>query len=167
MKKGLTLLICLLGTMPIVLMAQDSYTTNLANVARIVPKFPDGDRSHYGLWAKDHLLDRPKIKSRFESPEDSIRKCALFMRYCTQAFEYYKQKDALNTVIYGDSALRTGFDNSDLYFYMGFCYEALGDYDRARNFFRTAKTRGFPASKFAYSEFKKRMKERKKAKALE
>ena len=144
-------------------MAQDSYIQNLTTVARIVPKYPDGDRSHYGLWAKDRLLDRPVVKPKFESPEDSLRKMSQFIHYCSIAFDYYRQKDATNTVLYGDSALHTGFDNRELYLYMGLSYEALGDEKRANDSFKTAKKRGFPSAKFAYSEYKKRKKARKKA----
>lgn len=144
-------------------MAQDSYIQNLTTVARIVPKYPDGDRSHYGLWAKDRLLDRPVVKPKFESPEDSLRKMGMFIHYCSKAFEYYRQKDARNTVVYGDSALHTGFDNRELYLYMGLSYEALGDEAHANDCFRTAKKRGFPSAKFAYSEYKKRKKARRKA----
>lgn len=164
MRKG-TLLIAWLLMMAAEAVAQDSYYENLVTVARVLPKYPDGDRSHYGLWAKDRLMDRPIIKPKFESPEDSLRKVALFVHYCGKAFEYYSQKDAANTVLYGDSALRTGFDNRDLYLFMGYSYEALGDDARATDCFKTAKKRGFPSAKFAYSEFKKRKKARKKAAA--
>ena len=164
MKKGILLIVGLL-LMVAGAVAQDSYNENLTTVARIGPKFPEGDRSHYGLWAKDRLLDRPVKKPKFESPEDSLRKVALFVHYCGKAFEFYRQKDATNTVLYGDSALRTGFDNRDLYLFMGYSYEALGDDAHATDCFKTAKKRGFPSAKFAYSEFKKRKKARKKAAA--
>lgn len=153
----------LLVVCALVARAQDSYNENLARVAHVVPKFPEGDRSHYGLWAKDHLLDRPVVKPKFESAEDSVRKVRQFMHYCSKAFDYYKTHDALNTVVYGDSALRTGFDNREIYLYMALSYETLGDYERAATYFKAAKRRGFPVAKAAYKEFKKRMKARKEA----
>lgn len=72
-----------------------------------VDRHPGGDREYYGLWYKDHLLGRPEPKPRFESAEDSIQKRKEFIRLCAVAFEAYDQKDALKTVVYGDSALRT------------------------------------------------------------
>lgn len=164
MRKG-TLLIAWLLMMAAEAVAQDSYYENLVTVARVLPKYPDGDRSHYGLWAKDRLMDRPIIKPKFESPEDSLRKVALFVHYCGKAFEYFRQKDAQNTILYGDSALRTGFDNNQLYLYMGLSFESLGDDTHARYCFKTAKKRGFPYAKNAYAEYKKRAKARKKAAA--
>ena len=142
--------------------AQDANISQIQSNAAIRSRTPDGDRSYYGLWAKDKLISPPQLKTRWESAEDSIRKRGEFVTLCGQAFLAYDDKDALNTVIYGDSALRTGFDNAQLLFYMGYSYEKLGDYKQAERSFRTAKSRGFLGGKEALSAFKQRMKERKK-----
>ena len=141
--------------------AQDIGLTQMISNASQISRTPEGDRSYYGLWAKDKLLDKPKLKTRWESAEDSIRKQSEFVALCGKAFKYYDEKDALNTVIYGDSALRTGFDNPQLYFYMAFSYEELGDYKQAERSFKRAKSRGFAGAKQALAAFKQRMKQRK------
>ena len=142
--------------------AQDANIAQIKSNAAIRSRTPEGDRNYYGLWAKDKLMAPPKLKTKWESPEDSIRKRGEFVTLCGQAFLAYDDKDALNTVIYGDSALRTGFDNAQLLFYMGYSYEKLGDYKQAERSFRMAKSRGFLGGREALSAFKQRMKERKK-----
>lgn len=143
------------------LSAQDGNISQMAANARSTSRTPEGDRSHYGLLYKDKLLSGPIAKPKFASPEDSIRRRGEFVTLCGKAFLAYDDKDALSTVLYGDSALRTGFDNAQLYFYMGFSYEQLGDYKRAEQSFKAARSRDFPGAKMALKAFRQRMKERK------
>lgn len=123
-------------------LAQDANISQMRQDASAVDRHPGGDRDYYGLWYKDHLLGRPEPKPRFESAEDSIQKRKEFIRLCAVAFEAYDQKDVLKTVVYGDSALRTGFDNQQIFFYMADSYETLGDDERALSFYKEAKSHG-------------------------
>lgn len=145
------------------LWAQDAYISDMTSNARQVSRTPEGDRGYYGLWAKDRLLERPKSKPRYASPEDSIQKRKDFVHLCGIAFEAYEAKDVLRTVIYGDSALQTGFDNPQIYYYMADSFEILGDDERAGHYYREAKARGIPGGRETLAAFKKRAKARKKA----
>ena len=148
-------------------MAQDASISQMSSDARNVSRTPEGDRTYYGLWAKDRLLTSARYKPRYASPEDSIRKRQEFVELCGIAFEAYENKDALKTVIYGDSALLTGFDNVQIYLYMAVSYETLGDYKRAEHFYREAKAHGLTNGKEVLSSFRQRMKERKKQEKLQ
>ena len=164
MNKKVMMTICLVAAMTVKGHAQDTSLSQMISNAATRSRTPEGDRSYYGLWAKDKLISPPKLKTKWESAEDSIRKRGEFVTLCGKAFLAYDGKDALNTVIYGDSALRTGFDNGQLYFYMAYSYEELGDYKQAERNFKAAKSRGFTGAKMALAAFKQRMKERKGAK---
>ena len=142
--------------------AQDASIMQISSEARQVDRSPEGDRSYYGLWAKDHLLSSERYKKRFSSPEDSIQKRREFVKLCGIAFEAFEQKDALKTVIYGDSALQTGFDNAEIFLYMGISYEILGDYKHAKKSFQRAKAHNIANGGKILTAFNKRMKERKK-----
>jgi len=144
------------------LSAQDAYITDMTSNAKQVNRSPEGDRGYYGLWAKDRLLESPRYKPRYESPADSLRKRNEFVHLCGIAFEAYEAKDALKTVIYGDSALRTGFENQQIFFYMAVSLEKLGDDKRALHFYKEAAAHGYPGGKQALASFKKRAKARKK-----
>lgn len=162
MKARLLLFTCFMLLTAMSGLAQDANISQIRQDASAVDRHPGGDREYYGLWYKDHLLGRPEPKTRFESAEDSIQKRKEFIRLCAVAFEAYEQKDALKTVIYGDSALRTGFDNQQIFFYMADSYETLGDDERALTFYKEAKSHGIPGGSAALSAFKKRAKARKK-----
>lgn len=163
MRIRKVILSCLLSVACLQISAQDIGLHQMITNATRQSRTPEGDRSYYGLWAKDKLLSAPyKVKTKWESPEDSIRKRGEFVTLCGKAFVAYDDKDALRTIVYGDSALRTGFDNAQLYFYMAFSYEQLGDYRQAEHSFKAARSRGFPNAKQALSAFKQRMKQRKK-----
>ena len=124
---------------PVLLLnAQDGNISQIQAEARTVSRTPEGDRSHYGLWAKDLMKN-------------------------SKAYYAYRQHDAHQTVLYGDSALLTGFDTPELFFYLADSYEQLGDDDSALKAYQQAKAKGFPAGAKALSEFKKRQKARKKA----
>lgn len=142
--------------------AQDATTNQIINNARNRDRHPQGDRGYYGLYLKDQLMGLPQKKPRYESAADSLEKRNEFMRLCGIAFEAYEAKDALKTVVYGDSALRTGFDNQQIFFYMADSYEQLGDDERALQFYREVKNHGTPGGSEALTAFKKRMKARKK-----
>lgn len=161
MKNKLLITLCILTSLFMRVSAQDVNFSQMKSDAATRSRTPEGDRSHYGLWAKDKMMSPPKLKTRWESPEDSIRKRGEFVSLCGKAFLAYEDKDALNTVIYGDSALRTGFDNAQLYFYMAYSYEELGDYKQAERSFKAARSRDFPGAKMALKAFRQRMKERK------
>lgn len=157
------ILSCLLAFAVGNISAQDIGLHQMISNAAIQSRTPEGDRSYYGLWARDKVLYTPyKMKTKWESPEDSIRKRGEFVTLCSKAFLAYDDKDALATVVYGDSALRTGFDNAELYFYMAYSFETLGDYRQAERSFKAARSRGFPNARLALSAFKKRMKQREK-----
>lgn len=163
-KMKRLILACLLAVAALDSSAQDIGLHQMITNATLRSRTPEGDRSYYGLWAKDKLLSAPyKVKTKWESAEDSIRKRGEFVTLCGKAFLAYDEKDALSTVIYGDSALRTGFDNAQLYFNMAFSYEQLGDYRQAERSFKAARSRGFPHASEALSAFKKRMKQRKRS----
>ena len=155
----MTLLLMVAGN--IVALAQDANFSELHSNTSQRSRTPEGDRGYYGLWAKDKLLTPPQYKSRWESAEDSIAKRKEFVNLCGKAFIYYDEKDALNTVIYGDSALRTGFDNDRIYFCVALSYEQLGDYKQAERTFKQARSRGIPNAGRALKAFRKRMKERR------
>ena len=162
MKARLLLFTCFMFLTAMSGLAQDANISQMRQDASAVDRHPGGDREYYGLWYKDHLLGRPEPKPRFESAEDSIQKRREFIRLCAVAFEAYEQKDALKTVVFGDSALRTGFDNQQIFFYMADSYETLGDDERALTFYKEAKSHGIPGGSAALSAFKKRAKARKK-----
>ena len=162
MKQKIVLMAGLLAGSVMTGYAQDIGLSQMISNATMRSRTPEGDRTYYGLWAKDKLLELPQLKTKWESAEDSIRKRGEFVTLCGKAFLAYDERDALNTVIYGDSALRTGFDNAQLYFDMAYCYEQLGDYKQAEHSFKMAKKRGFAGGKMALAAFKQRMKERKK-----
>jgi len=166
MKKQFILLMSLLIA-PAATFAQDANITQITSDAQQKSRTPEGDRSHYGLRYRDMLMALPEVKPRYSSPEDSIRLRKEFVRLCAEAFSAYESGDALHTVVYGDSALRTGFDNLQIYACMANSYEELGDDARALQYFKQAKRVGMPGAKEALSAFKKRMKARKKAKTAE
>ncbi|MBP3756367.1 MAG: tetratricopeptide repeat protein [Prevotella sp.] len=145
--------------------AQDGNIQQIQAGARTVSRTPEGDRSHYGLWAKDMMKnwDKVKAKPRFSSPADSLQKYREFTTYYSQAYYAYRTHNADSTILYGDSALMTGFDTPELLFYMADSYEQLGDYDHALIAYQQAKAKGHPAGGKALSEFKKRQKARRKA----
>ena len=143
--------------------AQDGYIQQIRSDARNVSKNPDGDRGHYGLWAKDHMWGKKREKPRFESVEDSLQKRREFAQYYSDTYGAFNRKEWETTVMKGDSALMTGFDAPDLYFYIGTGYEQLGEYKQAEEAFRMSKQKGFSGGSLALSEFKKRQKARRKA----
>lgn len=146
---------------PVLLLnAQDGNISQIQAEARTVSRTPEGDRSHYGLWAKDLMKNWNKIKAkpRFASTEDSLRKHNEFTVLYSKAYYAYRQHDAHQTVLYGDSALLTGFDTPELWFYLANSLEQLGKYDCALIAYQEAKDKGFSAGGKALSEFKKRLK---------
>ena len=160
MRQNIFITLCLLALSATNAMAQDANFSQLHSNTSQQSRTPEGDRSYYGLWLKDKVISPPKYKPRWESAEDSIQKRREFIHLCGKAFIYYDEKDALNTVIYGDSALRTGFDNEQIYFYVALSYEQLGDYKQAERTFKQAHSRGIPNAGKALKAFRKRMKER-------
>ena len=163
--KRLLMSMMIAGFPVLLLNAQDGNISQIQAEARTVSRTPEGDRSHYGLWAKDLMKNWNKIKAkpRFASTEDSLRKHNEFSVLYSKAYYAYRQHDAHQTVLYGDSALLTGFDTPELFFYLADSYEQLGDDDSALKAYQQAKAKGFPAGAKALSEFKKRQKARKKA----
>ena len=136
MKKNILITLCLLILSATITWAQDANFSEIHSNTSQQSRTPEGDRHHYGLWAKDKLMSPPQFKSHWKSAADSIQKRREFVNLCGKAFGYYDEKDALNTVIYGDSALRTGFDNDQIYFYVALSYEQLGDYKQAERTFK-------------------------------
>ena len=163
MKKNILITLCLLILSATTTWAQDANFSEIHSNTSQQSRTPEGDRHHYGLWAKDKLMSPPQFKSHWKSAADSIQKRREFVNLCGKAFGYYNEKDALNTVIYGDSALRTGFDNDQIYFYVAHSYEQLGDYKQAERTFKQARSRGIPNAGRALKAFRKRMKEMKEA----
>lgn len=161
MRTRRIITVCLVCIFATSLSAQDANISQMTSEARNVSKTPEGDRSYYGLWAKDRLMDKTRYKRRYASPEDSIRKRNEFVELCGIAFKAYEEKDAMKTIVYGDSALQTGFDNAQIYFYMAVSFEKLGDLKQAGHYYKEAKAHGLPGGKEALAAFKKRMKERK------
>jgi|GEM_PF-3071664 len=164
MKTHLLIIAALLAalTTTLPLKAQDADIMQIASEARQKQRTPQGDRHHYGLRYRDLLMAPPPTTPRWESAEDSARQRQEFVRLCAEAFRHYDQRDALGTVVYGDSALRTGFDNLQIYAFMANSYEELGDDERALEYFKKARTHGVPGGKEALAAFKKRMKARRK-----
>ncbi len=146
--------------------AQDATLSQMQAEARTADRIPKGDRSHYGLWAKDFInnWNKPKVKSHFASSEDSISKHKDFVMYYSMAYYAYRDSDYAHMVEYGDSALKTGFDTPELWFYLANSLEQLGNYERALTAYQEAKDKGFSAGGKALSEFKKRLKKIQKKK---
>ena len=159
MKKIMILLAALFcSTMSC--MAQDATLSQMQAEARTADRIPKGDRSHYGLWAKDFInnWNKAKPKSQFASAADSISKHKDFVIYYSMAYYAYRDGDYAHMVEYGDSALHTGFDTPELWFYLANSLEQLGKYDCALIAYQEAKDKGFSAGGKALSEFKKRLK---------
>ena len=158
--KRLLMSMMIAGFPVLLLNAQDGNISQIQAEARTVSRTPEGDRSHYGLWAKDFInnWNKAKPKSQFASAADSISKHKDFVIYYSMAYYAYRDRDYAHMVEYGDSALHTGFDTPELWFYLANSLEQLGNYDRALIAYQEAKDKGFSAGGKALSEFKKRLK---------
>lgn len=158
-------MLAVLAGMALPAVAQDGNIAQIRAEQRNRSRESGGDREYYGLWYKDLLMgkrDKKKVKPRFASPEDSLRLHKEFISHYTDAYNAFHAHKADSTILFADSALATGFESPDLYFFMANSYERLGDYKLAEAAFATAKEKGFPAGSLALKEFKKRQKARRK-----
>ena len=110
-------------------------------------------------WSRNRNVDDQSITH--ETSADSIARRENFKRLCRQAYDAYDAGDAVQTVVYGDSALQTRYHTPDLYFFMGVSFEKLGSYDEAEWSYRHAMGAGYPGALNIYNAFKERQKERK------
>lgn len=99
-----------------------------------------------------------------ETKEDSLARVSEFKRLCQLAYDAYEADDAVGTIVYGDSALSKRYHTPDLYLFMAIAYERLGAYKEARQSYKDAVGAGHPSGAAAYKAFKKREKQRQKAK---
>ncbi len=110
-------------------------------------------------WSRVRNVDDMTVDK--ETPADSLARIEAFKRLCRKAYDAYEAGDAMNTVLYGDSALQNKYHTPDLYFFMGVSFEKLGNYDDADWAYKKAVKTGYMAAPKAYLAFKDRMKQRK------
>jgi len=110
-------------------------------------------------WSRVRYSDDLAINSETAEHRETMRK--EFLRLCNLAYDAFEQRDALHTVLYGDSALQTRYHTPDLYFFMGVSYEQLGFYDEADWAYRYALGTGYINALPLYNKFKERQKQRK------
>lgn len=88
------------------------------------------------------------------------RKEALWEQYSDLAYENYNNRQWNGVISSVNSALDTGFYNSDMYYMRGYAYEQLGYFKQAKKDYRKAKKYGNYKAAWALEALKERMKKK-------
>ncbi len=110
-------------------------------------------------WSRIRNADDLAINSETAEQVEMRRK--EFLRLCNLAYNAFEHHDDQQTIIYGDSALKTRYHTADLYFFMALSFEKTGDFDKADWSYRKALGAGYPNALNIYKAFNERQKQRK------